>query len=112
MISHRNVVRTHDFGEWEGTYYLTMEYVEGMTVRDLVDTRGQLGVASTLAIGLQLAQSLAVAHDVGVIHRDVKPQNLLLDESGVLKVMDFGLACVADRTDPLAGPGTFVGSPA
>lgn len=111
-ISHRNVVRTHDFGQCDGVYYLTMEYVEGMTVRELIDTRGQLGVASTLAIAQQLAQSLAVAHDVGVIHRDVKPQNLLLDETGVLKVMDFGVACLAGRTGSLTRPGTVVGTPA
>ena len=111
-ISHRNVVRTHDFGEWDGTYYLTMEYVEGITVRELIDTRGQVGISSALAIGSQLAQSLDVAHKEGVIHRDIKPANLLLDEGGVLKVMDFGVACLAERTSSLTKDGTIVGTPA
>ena len=111
-ISHRNVVRTHDFGEWDGTYYLTMEYVEGITVRELIDTRGQVGISSALAIGSQLAQSLDIAHKEGVIHRDIKPANLLLDEAGVLKVMDFGVACLAERTGSRARGGMIVGTPA
>ncbi len=110
-ISHRNVVRTHDFGEWDGIYYLTMEYVEGITLRELIDTRGQLGVSSTLAIGTQLAHALDVAHQEGVIHRDIKPHNLLLDAAGVLKVMDFGIARLAGHTTPITGAGMIVGTP-
>jgi CheY-like chemotaxis protein/tRNA A-37 threonylcarbamoyl transferase component Bud32 len=111
-ITHRNVVRTHYFGEWSGAYYLTMEYVEGVTLRQLIDTRGRLGVPSTLAIGSQLAESLAVAHEQGVIHRDIKPQNLLLDAEGVLKVMDFGIARLAERSSELTEVGLVVGTPA
>ncbi len=111
-ISHRNVVRTHDFGEWSGVYYLTMEFVEGITLRELIDSRGQVGVSSTLAIGSQLAESLEVAHDQGVVHRDIKPQNLLLDADGVLKVMDFGVARLAERTSSLTEAGLIVGTPA
>ena len=111
-ISHRNVVRTHDFGEWQGVYYLTMEYVEGVTVRDLLDTRGQLGVSPTMAIATQLAAALVVAHEQGVIHRDIKPQNLLLDSGGVLKVMDFGVARLAERTSGITETGLVVGTPA
>ena len=104
-ISHQNIVRTHDFGERTASYFLTMEYVEGITVRELLDTRGRLGVAPTLAIASQLAQSLAVAHAQGVIHRDIKPQNLLLDAAGVLKVMDFGVARLAERSTSLTETG-------
>lgn len=111
-ITHRNVVRTHYFGEWSGAYYLTMEFVEGVTLRQLLDTRGHLSVPSTLAIGTQLAESLAVAHDQGVIHRDIKPQNLLLDPEGVLKVMDFGIARLAERTSSITEVGLVVGTPA
>jgi DNA-binding response OmpR family regulator len=111
-ISHRHVVRTHDFGETGGVWYLTMEYVEGITVRELLDTRGRLGVPAVLALGTQLAEALAVAHEVGVIHRDIKPQNLLLDAEGVLKVMDFGVARLAERSIGLTEAGLVVGTPA
>ena len=111
-ISHRNVVRTHDFGTWSGVHYLTMEYVEGMTVRDLIDSRGQLGVSASLAVGSQLADALSVAHEQGVVHRDIKPQNLLLDADGVLKVMDFGVARLAECNTMLTEAGLVVGTPA
>lgn len=111
-ISDRHVVRTHDFGDHGGLFYLTMEYVEGITVRDLLDSRGRLGLASTMAIATQLAQSLAVAHEQGVIHRDIKPQNLLLDATGMLKVMDFGVARLANRSSGITQAGMLVGTPA
>ena len=111
-ISHTNVVRTHDFGEAEGAYYVTMEYVEGITLRDLIDLRGTLSPAATLGIARQLAASLAVAHEQGVIHRDIKPQNMLLDAAGVLKVMDFGIATLADHTSTITQSGMVVGTPA
>lgn len=110
-ISSKHVVRTHDIGERDGVYYLTMEYVEGITVRELLDTRGRLGTAPTLAIASQLAQSLVAAHEQGVIHRDIKPQNLLLDGSGVLKVMDFGVARLAGGNANLTEAGMLVGTP-
>ena len=111
-ISDKHVVRTHDLGEREGVYYLTMEYVEGITVRELLDTRGRLGVAPALAIATQLCQSLVAAHEQGVIHRDIKPQNLLLDSTGMLKVMDFGIARLAGGGSGLTEVGMLVGTPA
>jgi len=110
-ISHRNVVRTHDFGEHDGACYVTMEYVEGMTVRRLIDTRGRLSVSSALAIAAQLSDALDVAHRQGVVHRDIKPQNLLLDPDGVLKVMDFGVARLVEHTTVLTQVGMVVGTP-
>jgi HAMP domain-containing protein len=114
-ITHRNVVRTYDLGEVEGTYYITMELVRGTTVATLIRQAGRLDVPATLAIGKQLCRALEVAHEEGVIHRDVKPQNLLVDGSGFLKVMDFGIARLAEhRSDPgqgLTAAGVVVGTP-
>lgn len=110
-ISHRNVVRAYDLGEWQGTYFLTMEYVEGVTVQDLLDMHGRLSIASTLAIGIQLAEALAVAHAESVIHRDIKPRNLIVDQEGVLKVMDFGLARLVERGADMTRAGFVVGTP-
>jgi len=111
-ISHPNVVRTHDFGEADDVKFLTMELVEGLTLRDLIDSRERLGVSAVLAVAAQLADSLAIAHAQGVVHRDIKPQNLLLDADGVLKVMDFGIACLAQRSSNLTQAGGIVGTPA
>ena len=96
-ISHRNVVRTHDLGEINGMYYITMEYVEGKSLKELIRERGRLPAAAVLPIAKQLCRALEVAHDEGVIHRDIKPQNMVVEGDGVLKVMDFGIARLASR---------------
>ncbi|MGQ0764650.1 MAG: response regulator [Gemmatimonadota bacterium] len=111
-ISDRNVVRIHDIGESSGVYYLTMEFVEGVTVRKLLDASGRLSVPATLAIATQLAHSLIVAHEKEVIHRDIKPENLLLDREGVLHVMDFGVARLVEDRSEITGVGDIVGTPA
>jgi eukaryotic-like serine/threonine-protein kinase len=114
-ITHRNVVRTYDLGEVDGLYYITMELVRGTTVAALIREAGRLDVPATLAIGKQVCRALEVAHEEGVIHRDVKPQNLLVDHSGFLKVMDFGIARLAQHhAEPgqgLTAAGVVVGTP-
>ena len=114
-ITHRNVVRTYDLGEVNGVYYITMELVRGTTVATLIRDAGRLDVPATLTIGKQVCRALEVAHEEGIIHRDVKPQNLLVDASGFLKVMDFGIARLTEhRSEPgqaLTAAGVVVGTP-
>jgi HAMP domain-containing protein len=112
-ITHRNVVRTYDLGEVNGTYYLTMEYVEGTSLKQLVSSRGRLPATVTLTIGKQLCRAMEVAHEQGIIHRDIKPQNIVVDAAGFLKVMDFGIArLVAARGEKgLTAEGASIGTP-
>ena len=110
-ISHRNVVRTHDLGEHGGVYFITMEYVEGKSLKQLIRDRGKLPVAVTLTVGKQLCRALEVAHEQGVIHRDIKPQNMVVEGDGVLKVMDFGIARLAKQTSGVTQAGMVVGTP-
>src|SRR5881628_399899 len=112
-IAHRNVVRTYDLGEMGGTYYLTMEYVEGTSLKQLISSRGTLPIPVTLTVGKQLCRALEVAHAEGIIHRDIKPQNMVVDPSGVLKVMDFGIARLANppKGKGLTEAGISIGTP-
>ena len=79
------MVRTYDLGEVKGTYYLTMEFVEGKSLKSLIESRGRLPISVTLTIGKQLCRALEVAHEQGVIHRDIKPQNMVVEPSGFLE---------------------------
>ena len=118
-ITHKNVLRTHDFGDTEGTPYISMEYLEGVTLKDLIVSKGALPLGVGLRIVKQMCQGLEAAHLQGVVHRDIKPQNMLiLPETGELKVMDFGIARVSDvkaGTTPgasgLTTAGTVMGTP-
>ncbi|HBZ72135.1 MAG TPA: hypothetical protein DEP35_21360, partial [Deltaproteobacteria bacterium] len=110
-ITHRNVVRTHDFGEVDGVYFITMEFVEGQSLKHLIQTRGSLPINVVLTVGKQLCRALEVAHEQGVIHRDIKPQNIIVEPSGTLKVMDFGIARVAARSEGMTQAGMAVGTP-
>ena len=112
-IAHRNVVRTYDLGEVGGTYYLTMEYVEGTSLKQLISSRGRLPVPVALTVGKQLCRALEVAHAEGVIHRDIKPQNMVVEPNGFLKVMDFGIARLANppKGKGLTEAGMSIGTP-
>ena len=114
-ITHRNVLRTHDFGETAGVPYISMEYLEGVTLKDLVRSRGALPLGVGLSIAKQMCHGLGAAHEGGVVHRDIKPQNMLiLPETAELKIMDFGISRVSS-VEPggsgLTTAGTVMGTP-
>jgi serine/threonine protein kinase len=95
-LSHPNIVQVYDRGETgDGTSYIAMEYVPGGTLKEQIERRGPFGDRETAAVGAQIADALGAAHERGVIHRDIKPQNVLVTASGDLKVTDFGLARAA-----------------
>lgn len=109
-LSHPNVVAIHDWGETEdGFYYLVMEYVPGGTIKDLLDREGPLPAERAVDVAIQTARALEVAHGRGLVHRDIKPHNVLLDASGGVKVTDFGMARVA-TTPAMTEPGSIVGT--
>jgi serine/threonine-protein kinase len=114
-ITHRHVLRTHDFGETEGTPYISMEYLEGVTLKDLIRGKGALPLPVGLRIAKQMCLGLEAAHQEGVVHRDIKPQNMLIiPETGDLKIMDFGIARVSEMKAGAAGltsTGTVMGTP-
>lgn len=90
-LNHPHIVTIHDFGEAGGLFYFLMEFVDGPNLRDLLRA-GPMDLARTLAIIPQICDALQYAHDEDVVHRDVKPENILLDRKGRVKVADFGLA--------------------
>ena len=110
-LSHPNVVRVFDAGEADGRPYIVMELVDGETVADLLARRGRLDPAEAVALGRQAAAGLQHAHDAGLVHRDVKPQNLLLRPDGKLEIADFGIARAAETTR-LTLAGTVLGTAA
>jgi serine/threonine-protein kinase len=114
-ITHRNVLRTHDFGETGAVPYISMEYLEGVTLKDLIRNRGALPLGVGLSIAKQMCHGLGAAHETGVVHRDIKPQNMLiLPETGELKIMDFGISRVSSvepGTSGLTTAGTVMGTP-
>jgi beta-lactam-binding protein with PASTA domain/tRNA A-37 threonylcarbamoyl transferase component Bud32 len=91
-LSHPNIVSIYDRGEAEGTYYIAMEYIEGRTLKDLIVAHGPLPVDKAVAYARQILGALRFAHRKGIVHRDIKPHNVLVDSDGRLKVTDFGIA--------------------
>jgi eukaryotic-like serine/threonine-protein kinase len=91
-LNHPNVVGVFDRGEHEGTYYIAMEFLEGRTLKDIVTAEAPLAQERVIDIGLQILQAAGFAHSHGVIHRDFKPHNVIVDEAGHAKVTDFGIA--------------------
>ena len=109
-ITHPNILRTHDLGESNGLRYLSMEFVKGLTLKQLVEASDILPTPVGLRIAKQICAGLAAAHEVGVIHRDIKPQNIIIEATGGLKIMDFGIARLKEDRG-MTAEGTVVGTP-
>jgi serine/threonine-protein kinase len=109
QISHPNVCRVYDIGEVKGSTYLSMEYVDGEDLASLLRRIGRLPPDKALELARQLCAGLAAAHDKGVVHRDLKPGNIMLDGQGQLRITDFGLAGVAGEvTDIRSGTPAYM----
>lgn len=108
-LSHPNIVEMYDVGEDDGKYYIVMEYVDGKTLKSLVKRRGSLTLTEVIDIMLQLTSAVACAHDSYIIHRDIKPQNVLIKEDGTVKITDFGIA-MALNSNELTQTNSVMGS--
>jgi serine/threonine protein kinase/Tfp pilus assembly protein PilF len=109
-ISHRNICRVFDLSEYEGIHYIAMEYVSGEDLKSLIHRVGQLTVGKAVIIARQICEGLNEAHRLGVIHRDLKPQNVMIDGEGNAKVMDFGVARSV-KSKGITEEGVIVGTP-
>jgi serine/threonine-protein kinase len=112
-ITHRNVLRTFDYGEAEGVYFISMEYVRGYTLSELMDEAParQMPSRATVGIARQICRGLHAAHEQGIIHRDIKPQNVLIDAKGEVKLMDFGVARMTEAAEAMTQAGLIIGTP-
>jgi tetratricopeptide (TPR) repeat protein/TolB-like protein len=109
-ISHRYVCRMHDLGESGGVHFITMEYVAGEDLKSLIKRIGRLPVAKALSLAAQVAEGLLEAHRLGVVHRDLKPGNIMIDREGNAKIMDFGIARSL-QVKAMTGAGIVIGTP-
>ncbi len=109
-ISHRNVSRMYDLGDEEGTYYITMEYVQGEDLRSFIHRSKRLSTGTALSIARQVGEGLEEAHRLGVVHRDLKPSNIMIDKDGNAKIMDFGIARSLSGKS-ITGAGVMIGTP-
>ena len=97
-LSHPNIVEVYDVGEEDGNYYIVMEYIEGKTLKQLLQKRGALTLNEVIDIMTQLTDGLAHAHEAYIIHRDIKPQNIMIEDNGLVKITDFGIAMALNST--------------
>jgi eukaryotic-like serine/threonine-protein kinase len=109
-IAQRNVCKMFDLGEAEGAHFITMEYVQGEDLKSMIRMAAGLSIGAVLSIGKQICDGLAEAHALGVVHRDLKPQNIMIDKGGNAKIMDFGIAR-SMREKGITGPSVLIGTP-
>jgi serine/threonine-protein kinase len=110
-LNHPNIVAVYDFGTHESSHFIVMEFIDGPTLADVIRDEAPLPDSRAAEIGMEIAAALAAAHQQGIVHRDVKPGNVLLGSGGIVKVADFGIArAVSGQTSELTRPGTIVGS--
>jgi serine/threonine-protein kinase len=108
-VTHPNVCRVHDLGEVDGVVYISMEYVEGQSLEDLIQSVGHLSPKQTVTLGRQICAGLQAIHERGIVHRDLKPGNIMVDRSGHALVMDFGMAYHHGQ-ERLTGEGAVLGT--
>ena len=94
-LIHANIVNVYDVGDENGIYYIVMELVEGITLKKYIEKKGRLGVREAVSIAIQVAQGIEAAHNHHIVHRDIKPQNIIISKEGKVKVTDFGIARAA-----------------
>lgn len=109
-IVHKNVCRMYDLNEEKGTQYITMEYVPGEDLKSTVVRVGQLSVGKAVSVAKQVCEGLIEAHKLGVVHRDLKPQNIMIDKEGNVRIMDFGIARSL-KTKGITAAGIMIGTP-
>jgi eukaryotic-like serine/threonine-protein kinase len=110
QLSHPNIVTVIDRGESDGRQYIVFEFIDGESLKEIVDRTGPLPVDDALALGVGVARALAFAHERGLVHRDVKPQNVILNGDGRPKVTDFGIARSLDLDKGMTATGTVLGT--
>ena len=94
-LEHPNIVNIYDVGSEDGMYYIVMEYVEGITLKTYIEKKGHLNYKEVISIAIQVGRGIEAAHNKGIIHRDIKPQNIIISHEGKVKVTDFGIARAA-----------------
>jgi tetratricopeptide (TPR) repeat protein len=109
-IAHRNVCKMYELMEDEGAHFITMEYVQGEDLKSMIRMTGMLGIGTVLSVGKQVCDGLTEAHSLGVVHRDLKPTNIMIDRGGSAKIMDFGIARSL-REKGITGPSVLIGTP-
>ena len=109
-IAHRSVCKMYDLNEEEGTHFITMEYVTGEDLKSYIRKKGKISEEDAISIAKQICEGLSEAHELGVIHRDLKPQNVMIDEKGRVKIMDFGIARSVEAPG-VTQTGIMIGTP-